>query len=120
MSEGIQVVWDDNHQSIYDLKWLKLRSFLPEEQQKWLDYNHASYKTWSSESFNSIEKFNFLDVMSSDKSLLQWLQVLDVYGVCLLEDVPHNLGQVAALANQVAFIRKTHYGYEAYFKLLSD
>jgi gamma-butyrobetaine dioxygenase len=55
-------------------------------------------------------KFNFQEIMNSDEALLKWLQHLEIFGVCLIDQVPDSLNQVGSLANKVGFIKRTHYG----------
>nr|CAH0103769.1 unnamed protein product [Daphnia galeata] len=108
----VEVQWEDGHQSSYNLQWLKQRSFLPKEQQGWLDANKAPYNTWNANYFKSIPVLDFKAVLQDDETLLDWLHTLDVWGVCIFKNVPHSLGQVANLAKRVGFIKKTHYGEE--------
>jgi gamma-butyrobetaine dioxygenase len=133
----VEVQWEDGHKSAYNLKWLKERSFLPKEQQGWLNANKAPYNTWDANHFKSIPVLNYKAVLrvsnhnlclitichmvqhlylsyifkiQDDDTLLDWLNSLDVWGVCLLKNVPHSLGQVTNIAKRVGFIKKTHYG----------
>ena len=47
-------------------------------------------------------------------------QDLEVTGVCLLENVPDQLGQVRVLADRVGFIKRTHYGEEFSVRAKAD
>ena len=49
--------------------------------------------------------------MSDDEALLTWLQSLEIYGLVMITDAPTEYGQVRRLADRIAFIRRTHYGY---------
>lgn len=106
----VDLKWVDGHKSSYDLKWLRNRSFNQEEQKKWLNSNKAPYKTWIAEDFKKIPILDFTAVIKNDSTLLQWLHILDTWGVCLIDNVPDSLGHVGTLAKRVAFIKKTHYG----------
>ncbi len=106
----MELHWEDGHKSSYDLQWLKKRSFCPKEQKQWLNFNKAPYKTWIASEFKKIPVLDFTTIIQDDSALLQWLQILDTWGVCLMENVPDSLGHVRTLANRVAFIKKTHYG----------
>jgi len=57
----------------------------------------------------SMPQLPFKDVVGNDGALLQFIEYLEVKGVCILNDVPHQLGQVRTLAERVAFIKRTHY-----------
>lgn len=108
--DKVEVHWEDGHESAYDFRWLKKRSFHPKEQQQWLDSNQAPYKTWLASDFKKIPTMDFKTVIEDDNALLNWLQTLDVWGVCLIDNVPNSLGFVGKLANRVGFIKRTHYG----------
>ena len=107
------MTWEDGHSSAFNLNWLKKRSFRTEKQNSWLDSDYqAPYSTWNSECIrDAMPKFKFEEILHSDEVLLKWLQHLEVFGVCLIEQVPDSLGQVGSLANRVGFIKRTHYGY---------
>lgn len=47
----------------------------------------------------------------SDAVLYNWLKNLATYGVSVIEETPAENTSVRHLAERVAFIRKTHYGY---------
>lgn len=105
------MTWDDGHESVFDLKWLRERSFRQEEQKAWLNSNQPLYQTWNADYFRkNVPVLNFRDILNEDEQLLKWLTHLDVLGVCLISQVPDKLGQVGQLADRVAFVRKTHYG----------
>lgn len=108
--DNIEVIWDDEHKSLYSLKWLKERSFHKSAQTAWLQSNRPPYQTWDSESFKNIPVRDFKDVMVDDEMTLEWLLQLENFGVCLLENVPQHLGNVRKLIERVGFIKKTHYG----------
>lgn len=114
----MEIAWKDGHKSIYLLKWLKERSFHKEQQQTWLDSNFPKYRTWNADFIKKIPVLNFNEVVTNDKSLLRWLQHLEIVGICMLSDVPNKLGSVRILAEAVGFIRKTHYGLVFPFQLI--
>ncbi|KAI9555785.1 hypothetical protein GHT06_018301 [Daphnia sinensis] len=92
---NVEVHWVDGHKS-----------------QNWLKTNKAPYTTWDADCFKSLPVFDFNAIMKEDNILLDWLETLGVWGVGLIKDAPHGLGQVGSLAKRVAFVRKTHYGEE--------
>jgi len=110
IGDSIEVIWDDDHKSLYNIKWLKARSFQKAVQTAWLQSNRPPYQTWDFHSFKDIPIHDFNDVMTNDKVTLQWLLQLENFGICLLENVPKHLGNVRKLIERVGFIRKTHYG----------
>ena len=53
----------------------------------------------------------FFKLLSDDQSLYDWIEMLEEFGVCIIKDAPPTNGQVSKLAERVAFVRKTNYGY---------
>ena len=60
---------------------------------------------------NDLPRAEFFDLMGNDSALLMWLRQLEQYGLVIVSGAPAETGQVRALAERVAFIKKTHYGY---------
>ncbi|XP_037951103.1 gamma-butyrobetaine dioxygenase-like [Teleopsis dalmanni] len=111
---AVKINWSDKHTSTFDLNWLKERDFSTENRQKYIsEWYRPESKHWSKPEFQKIlKKFEYKDVMEKDESLLQLLETLAVYGVCLLKNSPLDIGVVKTLADRVGFIRKTTYGEE--------
>ena len=49
-------------------------------------------------------------VMKDDAALLRWLQMLETFGLVMVTGAPQETGHVMALAERVAFVKRTHYG----------
>ena len=68
-------------------------------------------KYWGSEIMGNLPEASFQEVMEDDAALLGWLRRLEVFGFVVVNGAPAEEGQVRRLAERIAFIRKTHYGY---------
>ncbi|WP_266143601.1 gamma-butyrobetaine hydroxylase-like domain-containing protein, partial [Escherichia coli] len=86
----LSVKWSDGHSSQFPLEWLKERSFLPEDQKRWLDTTYRLPKVaWNAENYQSIlRRFKFSDVVNSKEHLRGWLEAMAVYGVAIVYDAP--------------------------------
>lgn len=112
--EQLHVRWSDEHESSYELQWLRERSFDPLSQRAYLDeFYRPRTRHWAGAEFEEIaQRFQYDQVMAEDEALQQWLQALAVYGVALLRGAPLDEGVVRRLAERVGFIRRTTYGEE--------
>ncbi|KAF0766826.1 gamma-butyrobetaine dioxygenase [Aphis craccivora] len=106
-NDKLYVKWDDSHESTYDLQWLLERNF-NEGQER---HENQQVK-WTAESFSAIfRSFKYEDVIKrSDKTLLQWLETLAVYGISMIKRCGLEQDRVKELAGRVAFLKKTQYG----------
>ncbi|CAH0405123.1 unnamed protein product [Chilo suppressalis] len=110
--KSVEILWTDGHKSIYQLNWLKFRSFARENRRK---YNEAIYRpaqiTWNNETFNQIlKRFSYNEILDSDKALHDWLYNLSVYGVTLIQGTPNSENAIDDIIAKVAFPKTTHYG----------
>lgn len=64
-------------------------------------------KPWPSE----LPCISWDSLMEDDSALLEWLLLLETYGLVLVTEAPQETGHVTRLADRVAFVKRTHYGY---------
>eukprot|EP00102_Acyrthosiphon_pisum_P007251 XP_003241881.2 PREDICTED: gamma-butyrobetaine dioxygenase [Acyrthosiphon pisum] len=115
-NDKLYVKWDDSHESTYDLQWLLERNF-NEGQER---HENQQVK-WTAESFSAIfQSFKYEDVIKSDKTLLQWLETLTVYGISMIKSCGLEQDRVKELAGRVAFLKKTQYGETFKVEVNSD
>lgn len=50
-------------------------------------------------------------IFYSEEVLLQWLETLEVFGISIIKSCGLEQGCVKELAERVAFLKKTQYGY---------
>lgn len=129
--DNIVVKWSDNHLSTYSYEWLSNRSFSKDSQKFYMENVYQPSRVlWDKGDFKEI--FHFYDyqeiitkcVLLKHNIILltnfilrkekfhQWLRDLATYGVVLIQNAPtSDRNIVRNLANKIAFIRKSHYGY---------
>ncbi|KAH8402458.1 hypothetical protein KR009_012043 [Drosophila setifemur] len=111
----LYIEWSDGHASQYPYKWLREHDFSPANRARYLsDFYRPQLELWSGSSdFERIRRvFNYKDLLTSDSSLMQWLQHLAVYGVALVKEAPLEKDVLRILCNRVGFMRRTTYGEE--------
>lgn len=108
----VKIDWNDGHSSQYTHDWLKFRSFLPEDQKRYTEKYYRPKKIlWSSAEFDDIfKKYDFDDMMKSDKTLYDSLFNLSTYGVIVIENLPESDSAVDIIINKIGFFKRTHYG----------
>lgn len=111
-TNSLHINWDDGHISQYNFNWLKFRSFTPENQKK---YTETIYKpkniTWHGKDFSKIlYKQDYNDILNSDTALYDWLHMLSIYGVALIQNTPRIETAVDDVVNKIGFSKQTHYG----------
>ncbi|XP_062130914.1 gamma-butyrobetaine dioxygenase [Drosophila sulfurigaster albostrigata] len=112
--QTLNIEWNDGHQSSYTYSWLKERDFSPANRARYLrDFYRPEPRHWSGKQFALIQReFQYQDLLSSDKVLLEWLHHLAVYGVALIKQAPLEADVLRKLCNRVGFMRRTTYGDE--------
>lgn len=75
VEEGLQVIWNDNHQSTYALEWLQRRDFAEDVRAEYLVKSYRpEKKIWSKNQFNEIFKtFDFHKILESDEGEMVYL-----------------------------------------------
>ena len=105
----IDVEWSDGHKSRYQSRWLQ--DFKFDESKPDPVYN-PKLRYWGSdvEVEGQLKKFEFNDLMTSDKVLLEWIIELKELGIVLLVNAPKEGGEVLRIAERVNFGYQTHFG----------
>jgi gamma-butyrobetaine dioxygenase len=118
----VKVIWEDGHKSSYQLNWLKFRSFTPESRKT---YDATIYrptkKPWNKDTFDDvITKFDYNDILKSNKLLYDWIYNLSVYGVALIQNAPDSSNALNAIIERIAFPKRTHCGSKYAIQTISD
>ncbi|XP_058453205.1 gamma-butyrobetaine dioxygenase-like [Malaya genurostris] len=110
----LEVVWNDDHRSVFGSEWLVERNFTAENSEHYLNkWYRPKPKLWSRKEFGDIlTTFEFDDVINSDEALQGWIETLIKYGIVMIKNAPLTELECRRLANRIGFIRKTHYGEE--------
>lgn len=103
---AVKVNWGSSTQSIFDSKWLS--RFAQKDVVEGRTYTAIVPVPLRSHS-EVIPSVAFSD-LSSDQGILSWLEMLNRDGVCIVTDVPTNLGNVLELARRIGPVMRTIYG----------
>ena len=105
----IDIEWSDGHQSRYQSCWLQEFKF---DKSKPDPVYNPKLRYWGSdvEVGGQLKRFDFNDLMTSDKILLEWIIELKELGVVLLVNAPNEDGEVLRIAERVNFGYQTHFG----------
>lgn len=70
--EGLKLVWNDNHESVYSIEWLTARDFSEDVRQKYLTESYRPEKRiWGKEEFKEVCKsFDYNKIMEDDEGNL--------------------------------------------------
>ena len=103
----LHIQWPDNHTSQFSFSWLLKHQFpnIPADP-----VSTPSRQYWGAEMLKRIPTFMFQDIQTSDKSLHDWLESLQIYGIALIRDAPKEEGIVKAIGKRVSFVTRTVYG----------
>ncbi|XP_068238020.1 gamma-butyrobetaine dioxygenase-like [Palaemon carinicauda] len=105
---GLRVIWPDGHNSVYAGQWLHQRSFTDEARAKQRSEFALKKVLWGSDF--KVHKMDFNLAMTDDRALLEWLIILEKYGIILVENSPQKTGPLLDFINRLGFARPTHYG----------
>ena len=100
------ITWPDGEQSHFSSSWLKEHS----EGVTTITGRLNEQKLWKGGYFNSMPRFDFEDLMQDNKSLLNFLFVLDSHGLVLVENVGTVLSQVLGLSERISYAKPNCYG----------
>ncbi|XP_017137643.1 gamma-butyrobetaine dioxygenase [Drosophila miranda] len=110
--QQLQVHWQDEHKSVYELQWLRERDFGDAARQKYLDEVYRPpVQLWRKTQFEEVRReFLYQNVLDRDDVLKAWLEALAVQGFALLKDAPDDENVARRLAERIGYIKRTTYG----------
>ncbi|KAJ3030462.1 UNVERIFIED_CONTAM: hypothetical protein HDU68_008878, partial [Siphonaria sp. JEL0065] len=107
--KSVHVSFGDNHQSVFDLEWLRANSYNPSVTPT-SDVQKRTYNLWTSEITKNLPTADYNKIMAGDEGLAEWLSLIDKFGIAFIKNVPPTLEATEALGRRISFIRETHYG----------
>ncbi|RDD36325.1 Gamma-butyrobetaine dioxygenase [Trichoplax sp. H2] len=109
--QEIEIKWDkDNHVSVFDTNWLKMRRFPTDRDQVGHKIVYSDRRLWGGDLNGDIPTTDFNEILHDDLALYKWLKNLAKVGLTLVKNVPEEVGQVERLADRIAYLRVTNYG----------
>jgi gamma-butyrobetaine dioxygenase len=102
------IKWSEgNHTSYYDPKWLRDNCYTIKNKQKYI----SPYLLWNSSlqsDFGSIS-IEHDDIMSSDKGLIKWLELLHHKGIAIVKNTPVKKESAFSILNRISHTRETFF-----------
>ena len=106
---NLRILWNENdHISNYELKWLRDHCYT--------EINNQQYKTpyilWKSnlnKEFKLIS-LNHDEVIDKKEKLIQWLELLHVYGITIIKNAPTKDKSAFKILNKISHHRETFFG----------
>ncbi len=106
---NLRIHWNENdHISNYELKWLRDHCYT--------EINNHKYKTpyilWKSnlnKEFKLIS-LNHDEVINKKEKLIQWLELLHVYGITIIKNAPTKDKSAFKILNKISHHRETFFG----------
>ncbi|XP_063872315.1 gamma-butyrobetaine dioxygenase-like isoform X2 [Scylla paramamosain] len=105
---SLRMEWPDGHVSVFTGEWLRRRAFTPDSRAAQRTWCMLEKKLWSSEF--EVPRSKYSTVMHNDKALLDWLVVLEKYGVTVVEEAPRRVGAINDFIERLGVLKPTHYG----------
>ncbi|XP_072024289.1 gamma-butyrobetaine dioxygenase-like [Amphiura filiformis] len=115
IGETLNIKWPDGHLSPFPISWLKEFQFSNTIEDP---VSAPVCQLWGKEMKDKIPRFPFADVISNDKSLYEWLEALQIYGLAIITDGPKKPGAILEIGKRVSFLKMTQYGET--FQLVSE
>ena len=104
-----KISWSEgNHQSVYQLKWLRDFCYTEKNQQ-----THASaYKLWNAKIINNIKliQYDYKKIISNEKELKKWLQGMYSYGITVIQNAPTKNKSAFKFLDKIGKHRETFFG----------
>ncbi|KAI5956239.1 hypothetical protein KGF54_000714 [Candida jiufengensis] len=120
-NDEIEIVWDNDHTSIYDTDWLRIHSYNPKlvpiEDKLKNAKEILKQELWQVKDIeNNLPQVDYNTVMQSsdetdqEEAIKDWSLKIWKYGFCLINNVPINPKDTEKLCEKLNYIRPTHYG----------
>jgi len=108
-SDGKLVIeWSEgNHTSYYDPKWLRDNCYTLKNKQKYI----SPYHLWDSSLQKDLDsvKIEYDEIMSSEKGLIKWLELLHYKGIAIVKNTPTEKESAFPVLNRISHTRETFF-----------
>ena len=102
------IEWSEGeHTSYYDPKWLRENCYTLKNKQQ---YNSA-YKLWNNSLQNELGSISVEhdEIISSDKGLVKWLEILHHKGIAIVKNTPIEKESAFPILNRISHTRETFF-----------
>ena len=102
----VAIRWEEGHESRYAGAWLAAHDLSPAARAR----RRPDLRLWGAEIGNDLPRADWPEVLADPAIELRLLEGLARYGFALLQQVPVEKGQVAAVGDRLGHVRVTNYG----------
>ena len=105
----LEIKWSEgNHISHYDPRWLRNNCYTLRNNKKYV----SPYKLWDKSLQQNFKDISIQcdEIMKSDDSLIQWLEILHRYGISIVKNAPTEKNSGLKVLNRISHIRETFFG----------
>ncbi|XP_072020835.1 gamma-butyrobetaine dioxygenase-like [Amphiura filiformis] len=114
--ETLNIKWPGGHLSAFPISWLKEFQFSNMSEDP---VDAPVRQLWGKEMQEmEARRISFADILNNDKSLYDWMEALQIYGLAIITDAPKKPGAILEIGKRVSFLKITQYGET--FQLISE
>jgi len=102
------IQWSEgDHTSYYDPKWLRENCYTLKSKQKYI----SPYKLWNNSLQNDLSSISIEhdEIISSDQSLIKWLEILHYKGIAIVKNTPIEKESAFPALNRISHTRETFF-----------
>ena len=102
----LEIEWSEGkHTSCYDQKWLRENCYTLKNKQKYV----SPYYLWNSSFQTDLGSINIEhnEIISSDKGLIKWLELLHQKGIAIVKNAPTEKKSAFPVLNRISHTRET-------------
>jgi gamma-butyrobetaine dioxygenase len=102
------VEWSEgDHTSCYDPNWLRENCYTLKNKQKHI----SPYKLWNNSLQNNLDSISIEhdEIISSDKGLIRWLEILHHEGIAIVKNTPIEKESAFPVLNRISHTRETFF-----------
>ena len=104
----LEIKWSEgDHTSYYDPKWLRKNCYTLKSKQKYI----SPYKLWNNSLQNNLDSISVEhdEIISSDKGLIKWLEILHHKGIAIVKNTPIEKESAFSVLNRISHTRETFF-----------
>jgi len=102
------IEWSEgDHTSCYDPNWLRENCYTLKNKQKYI----SPYKLWNNSLQNNLDSISIEhdEIISSDKGLIRWLEILHHEGIAIVKNTPIEKESAFPVLNRISHTRETFF-----------
>ena len=108
-NEGkLEIEWSEgNHTSYYDQEWLRKNCYTINNKKKYV----SPYQLWDRSLQENLKSISIEhdEIISSDKGLIKWLELLHYKGIAIVKNTPTEKESAFPVLNRISHTRETFF-----------